>query len=286
MTSANSVIESQKFKLLFSQVPQVSYYVVDSRFFIPEKEVHLVVTSPPYFNYKNYGIEEGIGSEQNYEDYLHNLSVVFTNCYKVLVPGGTACVVITNMKSRKDVEKRSFLYPIVADFIKLMQKIGFIFFDEIIWVKGWGNNGALKGKPLFGSYPYLPTPKILDSIFENILIFKKQGKRDVSKEVKEKSKLDKDTWLEYTRGVWMIEPDRRAKHPATFPLEIPKRLISLYSFVGDTVYDPFAGTGTTLIAAYFLRRNAVRVEINPQFLKEFSEKWKSHMGSFWFFLRV
>jgi len=142
--------------------------------------------------------------KKKYEDYLHNLFKVFNNCYKVLTPGGTACVVISNMQSRKDVEKKSFLYPIVADFINIMQKIGFVFFDEIIWVKGWGNNGALKGKPLFGSYPYPPTPKILNSIFENILIFKKQGKRQVSKELKEKSKLDKNTWMEYTRGIWTI----------------------------------------------------------------------------------
>jgi len=279
MTSLRITSEVQKY--FFSKEPEVSFYVADSRFFVPEKPIHLIVTSPPYFNYKDYGIEEGIGSEQNYEEYLHNLSVVFNNCYKALVPGGTVCVVIANMKSRKNVEKKSFLYPIVADFIKLMQKIGFVFFDEIIWVKGWGNNGALKGKPLFGSYPYPPTPKILDSIFENILIFKKEGKREVPREIKEKSKLDKNTWLEYTRGVWMIEPDRKAKHPATFPLEIPKRLIALYSFVGDTVYDPFAGTGTTLIASYFLKRNAIGVEVNPKFLEEFKEKWKSFVGSLW-----
>ncbi|MEN3039729.1 MAG: site-specific DNA-methyltransferase, partial [Candidatus Kryptonium sp.] len=113
------------------------------------------------------------------------------------------------------------------------------------------------------------------SIFENILIFRKPGRRKVSKETKEKSKLTKKDWMEWTRGVWFIEPDRKAKHPATFPLDIPERLIKLYSFVGDVVYDPFAGTGTTLIASWIHGRNSIGVEINPEFLEEFKQKWNT-----------
>lgn len=234
--------------------------------------VSLVVTSPPYYNYIKYG--EGIGNEISYENYLRNLKKVFNECHRVLFGGGTVAINITNMKSRLKVEKKSFLYPIVADIIKMMQEIGFVFFDEIIWVKGNANNGALKGKPLFGSYPYPPTPKILDSIFEHVLIFRKEGKRPrVSQEIKEQSKLSKEEWREYTKGIWYVEPDRKAKHPATFPLEIPKRLIKMYSFVGETVVDPFAGTGTTLIAAYLLGRKAIGYEINEHFREEMEEKF-------------
>lgn len=182
------------------------------------------------------------------------------------------------MKSRKKIEKDSFLYPIVPDVVKLMLGLGFKFFDEIIWVKGWANNGALKGKPLFGSYPYPPTPKILDSIFENILIFKKPGKRTVEKEIKEKSKLTKEEWMEYTRGIWVINPDRSAHHPAVFPIDIPIRLIKLYCFTEDVVYNPFAGSGTTLIASAFCNRNSIGLEITPEFQKEFLEKWKKYMS--------
>lgn len=252
----------------------IRYIIGDARDYEPEEEIHLVVTSPPYFNYKDYGSFSGLDKATDYQKYLEGIKEVFLKVYKVLAPGGTVCINITNMKSRKKIEGQSFLYPIVADVIKLMLEIDFIFFDEIIWMKGYGNNGALKGKPLFGSYPYPPTPKILDSIFENILIFKKRGKRTVSKEVKELSKLTKQEWIEYTRGLWHIEPDREAKHPAVFPLEIPLRLIKLYSFVGDLVYDPFAGTGTTLIASYILKRRGIGVEINPEFLEEFKLKWK------------
>jgi DNA modification methylase len=256
----------------------VVYVVADARNFVPEKEVHLVITSPPYYTHVDYGNENGVECVASYEDYLENLKKVFENVWKVLVDGGTACINVTNMKSRKSVEGKSFLYPIVADTIRFMQNVGFVFFDEIIWVKGWGNNGALKGKPLFGSYPYPPTPKILDSIFEHVLIFKKPGKRMVEKDVKEKSRLTKEEWIEYTRGVWLINPDRKAKHPAVFPLEIPRRLIKLYSFVGDVVYDPFAGTGTTLVASYLLGRKAIGVEVNKKFLDEAIKKWNEITG--------
>jgi len=233
--------------------------------------VDLIVTSPPYFNYKNYGI--GIGSESDYNQYKNNLRKVFMECFRVLKPGCMFCINITNMKSRTSKEKESFLYPIVSDITKLLQEIGFKLFDEIIWIKGNANNGALKGKPLFGSYPYPPTPKILDSIFENILIFKKTGIRHKpSKEVKEKSKLTKEEWIKYTKGIWYIEPDRKANHPATFPIEIPLRLIKMYSFIDELILDPFAGTGTTLIIANKLGRKAVGYEINKHFEEEFKEK--------------
>jgi DNA modification methylase len=234
-----------------------------------DNSIDLVITSPPYYNYKDYGVE----MPSTYAGYKALLKRVFTECYRVLKPGSIVCINTTNMKSRTSVEKDSFLYPIVADTILIMQDIGFKFFDEIIWVKGNANNGALKGKPLFGSYPYPPTPKILDSIFENILIFKKSGKRyHPPKEVKEQSKLTKEEWVAYTKGIWFIGPDRNSKHPATFPIEIPLRLIKMYSFIGETVLDPFAGTGTTIVASVMLDRKGVGYELNREYEKEFSEK--------------
>jgi DNA modification methylase len=238
--------------------------------------ISLIVTSPPYFNYIEYG-GKGIGIENVYHEYLENVKRVFKESFRVLINGGTFIINITNMKSRKKIEKKSFLYPIVADTIKIMTDLSYIFFDEIIWVKGNANNGALKGKPLFGSYPYPPTPKILDSIFENILIFKKEGKEKdrYSKEIKEVSKLTKEEWRDYTKGVWFIEPDRKAKHPATFPIEIPKRLIKLYSFKNELILDPFSGTGTTLLAAKLLGRKGIGYEISNTYLEEIKEKFNS-----------
>lgn len=240
--------------------------------------VALIVTSPPYYNYIQYG-EVGIGTEGSYKEYLQSLKKVIQECYRVTMPGGKMIINVSNMKARSHIEKSSFLYPIVCDVIQIAREVGFVFFDEIIWVKGYANNGALKGKPLFGSYPYPPTPKILDSVFENILIFKKEGNRKVPERSKELSKLTKTEWQVYTRGVWFIEPDRKALHPAVFPLEIPYRLIKMYSFVEDIVLDPFAGTGTTLLACKILNRKGIGYEINPDYYPEAAKKIKSCIQS-------
>lgn len=272
MTHEYSLTENINMRQEFNH--KIEYVIGDARVYEPGEEVHLVVTSPPYFNYIDYGTQQGLENINNYHEYIEELKKVFQKIYNFITSGGTICINITNMKSRRKREGQSFLYPIVADVIKFMIDIGFVFFDEIIWVKGYGNNGALKGKPLFGSYPYPPTPKILDSIFENILIFKKTGKRTVSKEIKELSKISKDEWILYTRGIWYIEPDKKSKHPASFPLEIPMRLIKLYSFYGDTVYDPFVGSGTTLIAAAMLNRRGIGLDVNPKYKSEFEKRWK------------
>ncbi len=235
---------------------------------IKNDTVALVVTSPPYFNFVEYG-NIGIGTEDDYTHYLEHMRAVFTECFRVLIPDGKLCINITNMKARTKVEGRTFLYSILADVTHFMQKIGFIFWDEIIWIKADANNGALGGKPLFGSYPYPPNPKILDSIFENILIFKKDGqlKERASKEIKEDSRLSKEEWMVYTKGIWTINPDRKSGHPAAFPLEIPLRLIKMYSFVGETILDPFAGSGTTIAVAELLNRKGIGYEIFEDYLK-------------------
>jgi len=245
---------------------------------VESESVALMVTSPPYYNYIEYG-EEGIGTETSYQDYLDNIKLVLKESCDKLIPGGTAVINITNMKSRKAVEGESFLYPILADYINLMRELEMVFFDEIVWIKADANNGALKGKPLFGSYPYPPTPKILDSIFENILIFKKQGKlkERVSKENKEKSKLTKDEWMVFTKGLWYLKPDRISGHPASFPIDLPKRIIQLYSFEGESVLDPFAGTGTSVIAADILGRKGIGYEIYEGYEHFIDEKCSIYM---------
>jgi modification methylase len=241
---------------------------------VEENSVALVVTSPPYFNFVEYG-NIGIGTETEYQNYLDNLELVFQECFRVLIPDGKVCINITNMKARKDVEGKSFVYPIVADVTKFMQKLGFVFWDEVVWVKGDANNGALKGKPLFGSYPYPPNPKMLDSIFENIIIFKKDGRLEqrVNPEVKEESKVSKQEWAKFTKGVWVF-PHDKSLHPASFPLELPYRLIRLYTFVGETVLDPFAGTGTTLAAAEKLRRKSIGYEIFIEYEKLIKKRFE------------
>ena len=241
------------------------------------ESVALTFTSPPYWNFVDYAGSEGVGYEASYEGYLDSLSKLFHAVMCKTIPGGRMVVNASNMKSRKAVEGTSFVYPIVPDIIARAQEAGFTFFDEIIWVKGGANAGALNGRPLFGSYPYPPTPKILDSTFENIIVFTKPGKREkVCKEIKGRSQLTKDEWRTFTRGVWEIPPDRDPNHPATFPMEIAERIVRMYSFADDVVLDPFAGSGTTLIAAERHNRIGVGFEIARAYeeaIKNKETKW-------------
>ena len=256
---------------------------MDRQFGLPSldpESVALTFTSPPYWNYIVYGDEPGIGCEESYDKYLVSLGKVFGAVFEKTMPGGRLVVNASNMKSRKSVEGTSFVYPLIADIIRGADDVGFTFFDEIVWVKGGANAGALKGRPLFGSYPYPPTPKILDSIFENILIFTKPGKREkASKAAKETSKLTKQEWAIFTKGIWELAPDHDPVHPATFPMEMAKRIIKMYSFAGDLVLDPFAGTGTSLIAAELNGRASVGFEIAPAYQKTVEDKVRKWLGS-------
>ena len=231
---------------------------------LPPEGVALTFTSPPYWNFVDYGYP-GVGYEDSYERYIGSLARVFSAVWDKTMPGGRAVVNISNMKSRRDQEGTAFVYPIVADTIKAMVDAGFTFFDEIIWHKGNANAGALGGTPLWGSYPYPPTPKILDSTFENILVFTKAGQRSVDIGVKELSRLGVDDWRQYTKGVWNVPHDRDPHHPATFPMEVADRIIKMYSFVGDLVLDPFAGTATAVISAERNMRAGVGFEISTAY---------------------
>ena len=241
------------------------------------ESVALTFTSPPYWNFVDYAGSKGVGYEDSYQSYLDSLSKLFRAVMCKTIPGGRMVVNASNMKSRKAVEGTSFVYPIVPDIIARAQEAGFTFFDEIIWVKGGANAGALNGRPLFGSYPYPPTPKILDSTFENIIVFTKPGQREkVCKEIKGRSQLTKDEWRTFTRGVWEIPPDRDPDHPATFPMEIAERIVRMYSFADDVVLDPFAGSGTTLIAAERHNRIGVGFEISRAYeeaIRNKETKW-------------
>ena len=242
---------------------------------LPDEGVALTFTSPPYWNFIEYG-GAGVGYENSYEDYVSSLQHVFAEVYRKTMPGGRFVINVSNMKARQSIEGQAFIYPIVADTIRAMGKAGFTFFDEIIWHKKRGKAGALEDSPLWGSYPYPPTPKILDSTFENILVFTKPGQREVDLGIKEQSRLTLDEWREYTKGIWRIESGSEAIHPATFPMEVAERIVRLYSFVGDLVLDPFAGTGTTIVSAEKNLRAGVGYEITPIYqeaVRHKAEQW-------------
>ena len=181
------------------------------------------------------------------------------------------CINIGDQFSRSVYYGRYKVIPIRTEIIKFCETIGFDYMGAIIWQKPTTMN-TTGGASVMGSFPY-PRNGIIKIDYEFVLVFKKPGEAPkVSKELKEKSKLSKEEWNEYFNGHWNFNGERQTEHLAMFPEELPKRLIKMFSFVSDTVLDPFLGSGTTMLAAKNLNRNSIGYEINPDFLNIIKRK--------------
>ncbi len=238
---------------------------------LKDESVHLIITSPPYWQLKDYGNGSQIGFNDSYEDYINNLNLVWKECYRVLHKGCRLCVNIGDHFARSVYYGRYKVIPIREEIIKFCETIGFDYMGAIIWQKVTTCN-TTGGATVMGSFPY-PRNGIIKLDYEFILIFKKLGEPPkVSRETREKSKLTLEEWNEYFYGHWNFSGERQDKHLAMFPEELPKRLIRMFSFVGDIVLDPFLGSGTTCLAAQNLERNSVGYEVNDNFLPIIKEK--------------
>jgi len=245
----------------------------DSRFMkeINEESVHLIITSPPYWQIKNYGSENQIGFYDSYEDYINYLNLVWKECYRILNKGCRLCINIGDQYTRTSSYGKYKVIPIRTEIIKFCELIGFDYMGAIIWQK-ITNCHSTGGASIMGSFPY-PRNGIVKLDYEFILIFKKDGKSPkVNKEIKEKSKMTLEEWKQYFSGHWNFPGVKQDKHIAMFPEELPKRLIKMFSFVGDVVVDPFLGSGTTSLVAKKLERNSIGYEINEKFLPIIKEK--------------
>ncbi|MEK6589604.1 MAG: DNA methyltransferase [Nitrospinota bacterium] len=238
---------------------------------LKDESVHLIITSPPYWQLKDYGNGGQIGFNDSYEDYINNLNLVWKECYRVLHKGCRLCINIGDQFARSVYYGRYKVIPIREEIIKFCETIGFDYMGAIIWQKVTTCN-TTGGATIMGSFPY-PRNGIIKIDYEFILIFKKLGEPPkVNREIKEKSKLTTEEWNEYFYGHWNFSGERQDKHLAMFPEELPKRLIKMFSFAGDTVLDPFLGSGTTCLSARKLGRNSVGYEINKDFLPVIKEK--------------
>jgi len=241
---------------------------------IPDESVNLIITSPPYWTLKDYDVEGQIGKgSSSYDYYLGELNKVWNECVRVLAPDGKICInimpfLLTGKAARFE---RRETRLVLGDIERFMDSTGCMFqFGLYIWDKR-----KIARFSSFGSYPY--PPNIFSTYpYEWITVFSKEGKRKpVSKEIKEKSKLTTEEWQKWAiNSIWEMQPAKAKAegHPAPFPKELPMRLIKLYSFWGDTVLDPFAGTGTTLLAAQELGRKSIGFELNPEYIKLINKK--------------
>jgi len=238
---------------------------------VEDNSVDLIVTSPPYWHIKDYGVEGQIGYGQSLHEYLRDLYRVWNECYRVLEPGRRLCINIGDQFARSIIYGRYKIIPLHAELISQCEDIGFDYMGSIIWQKKTTMN-TTGGANVMGSYPYPPNGMI-EIDYEFILIFKKPGKtKSVPKKIKEESKLTKEEWKEYFYGHWHFGGARQIEHEAMFPEELPRRLVKMFSFAGETILDPFLGSGTTIKAALYLRRNAIGYEINENFLDIIKEK--------------
>ncbi len=215
---------------------------------LPDHSVHLMVTSPPYNVRKDYD------QDLSLEEYRELLSKVFRETHRVLVTGGRACVNVANLG------RKPYL-PLHAFVIQDMIEAGFHMRGEIIWDKG----ASAAASTAWGSWLSASNP-VLRDVHEYILVFSKQS---FSRKVDgSQSTIERDEFLEWTKSVWRIPAvsARKIGHPAPFPEELPERLIKLYTYRGDVVLDPFAGSGTTCVAALKSGRGYVGYEIEGEYV--------------------
>lgn len=231
---------------------------------IKDKSVQLIITSPPYWQLKDYGTADQIGFNDSYEEYINNLNLVWQECYRVLSDGCRMCINIGDQFARSVYYGRYKVIPIRTEIIRFCESLGMDYMGAIIWQKATTMNTS-GGGAIMGSFPY-PRNGILKMDYEFILLFKKLGNAPKpTKEQKERSIITKEEWGEYFSSHWHFSGAKQSEHIAMFPEELPKRLIKMFSFAGETVLDPFAGSGTTSLAAMHLGRNSIGYEINRSF---------------------
>jgi site-specific DNA-methyltransferase (adenine-specific) len=244
------------------------------------ESVHLVVTSPPYWTLKEY--DGGAGAKQlghwkDYETFQDELDKVWKRCFDLLVPGGRLCVVVGDVCLPRKAAGRHLVVPLHADISVRCQRIGFDYLTPILWYKI--ANAATEvegnGSPFLGK-PYEPNAIIKNDVEYVLLFRKKGGYRSPTGEQRLLSLIDKEDHSRWFRAIWSDVPgsSRLKGHPAPYPTELAYRLIRMFSFVGDTVLDPFLGTGTTTEAAIRANRSSVGYEIEKTYMTIVKDRFR------------
>jgi len=255
---------------------------------VPDSSINLIVTSPPYFNIKDYSLDgyqqkqKGtkksgqIGDIPSYENYINELLVIWKECERVLKPNGKLVIntpLMPMLKREMDTHHNRHIFNIDSDIRhSIIHKTNLFLMDIYVW-----NRTNPSKKLMFGSYPY-PRNFYAQNTCEFVTVYVKDGKPNyVPAEIKEQSKLTQKEWVEFTSQIWNIPVPNKAdiafgKHSAIMPEEIVRRCVRLFTFVGDVVLDPFAGSGTTLKVAKDLNRRYVGYEISETYKNVISQK--------------
>ena len=244
--------------------------------FIENDSIHLVVTSPPYWNLKRYNDHSAqMGHISDYEHFLNELSKVWKEVYRVLVPGGRlVCVVGDVCLSRRKNNGRHVVVPLHADICVICRKIGFDNLNPIIWHKISNASYEVAGSSRFLGKPYEPNAIIKNDIEFILMQRKPGGYRKPSEQQRRQSRIRKDEFAQWFRQFWTLSGASTKSHPAPFPLELAYRLVRMFSFWGDTVLDPFCGTGTTMLAAMKCARNSLGIEIDAKYCRMATNRLK------------
>jgi modification methylase len=237
--------------------------------FFSDSSVHLVLTSPPYWTLKRYNESDyQLGHVRSYEDFLAQLERVWREVFRLLVPGGRlVCVVGDVCLSRRKNEGRHTVVPLHADICVICRKIGFDNLNPIIWHKIANASYEVSNGSKFLGKPYEPNAIIKNDIEFILMQRKPGGYRKPTDEQRRLSKIAKEDFDQWFQQFWNITGASTKEHPAPFPLELALRAVQMFSFVGDTVLDPFCGTGTTMVAALKTGRNSVGVEIDREYCR-------------------
>lgn len=236
---------------------------------IPDSSVHLVCTSPPYGSLKEYPDRPGqLGNLPDYETFLDELDKVWEECFRVLVAGGRIACVVGDICIPRRRGGRHHVLPLSADIQVRARSIGFDCLTPIRWLKV--SNIALEASR---SARYLGKPNLPNGVVKNdlehILFLRKPGGyRSPTAHQERESRISAGDYAHWFKPIWSdVTGQIRHKHPAPYPIGIPRRLIRMFSFVGDTVLDPFCGTGTTAVAALETDRKSISVDIDPEYVE-------------------
>ena len=249
--------------------------------FLGDESIHLVVTSPPYWNLKRYNENpDQLGHVNDYESFLSELEKVWREVFRVLVPGGRLVCVVGDVCVSRRRFGRHLVFPLHADICVLCRKIGFDNLNPIIWHKIANASFEVENGSKFLGKPYEPNA-IIKNDMEFILMQRKPGGYRKPTEVQRKlSKIDKKDFNAWFQQIWSITGASTRNHPAPFPLELASRLVRMFSFQDDTVLDPFCGTGTTMVASLRYGRNSIGIDIDPEYCRmaaRFLEKESSNL---------